>query len=79
MVEEGASDMAAAAFVNRRIVLHKLLTPFSVFIRGNDPDMFCHGYLGIGNHGRREECVGMVTTGTDDTTDAEKTFTFGSF
>lgn len=50
--------MAAVAFVNGRILIHKYLPASSGFMAGNDFDMFGQGCLGIGNHGRRKKCHG---------------------
>lgn len=71
--------MAAVAFVNGRILIHKCLPVSSGFMAGNDFDMFDQGCLGIGNHGRRKKCMGMVTAGTDYPADTERKFSIQSF
>ena len=43
--KEGADDMAAVAFVNGRVVIHKAFPSFFVFMRGNDINVFFGGYL----------------------------------
>lgn len=43
--KEGADDMAAVAFVNGRVVNHKSMPSFPVFMRGNDINVFLCGYL----------------------------------
>lgn len=71
--------MAAVAFVNGRILIHKYLAAFSGFMAGNDFDMFGQGCLGIGNHGGRKKRVGMVTAGTDYPADTERKLSARSF
>ena len=71
--------MAAVAFVNGRILIHKYLPASSGFMAGNDFDMFGQGCLGIGNHGRRKKCMGMVTAGTDYPADTERKRSTRSF
>lgn len=43
--EEVPDDMAAVAFVNGRIGVHKVFPSVSVFVRDNDVNMIFHGYL----------------------------------
>lgn len=45
MVQEGADDMAAAAFINGRIVIHGMIKTFPVLVGRNDFNVFFHGYL----------------------------------
>ena len=71
--------MAAVAFVNGRILIHKYLPASSGFMAGNDFDMFGQGCLGIGNHGRRKKCMGMETAGTDYPADTERKLSTRSF
>ena len=40
-----ADDITAVAFVNGRVVIHKALPTFPVFMRGNDINVFFGGYL----------------------------------
>ena len=42
--EEAADDIAAVAFVNGRVMLHKAFPSFPVFMRGNDINVFFDGY-----------------------------------
>ena len=72
MPEEAADDMAAAAFINIRVVIHEGIPFFPAFMGRDDLHMFFQGNLRIGNHGGRKKCMGMVTAATDDTADAER-------
>ena len=42
--KEAADDIAAVAFVNGRVMLHKAFPSFPVFMRGNDINVFFDGY-----------------------------------
>lgn len=74
MTKESENDMMTAAFINGRIPIHKRVPAFSGFVADNDFSLFGQGNLGIGNHGGKKKCMGMVTAGTNHTADAERDF-----